>query len=133
VASVQEVIRVAEEAGVIGIVTRMKAPGPAPGDSGRCTTRIEQARARGVQVYADQYPYEASSTSLVAALLPGQEGGREALVKRLADPTTRVQLAARARASTPGRPASSCVLRRTAGGSVAEIGRARTPPRGGAV
>jgi N-acyl-D-aspartate/D-glutamate deacylase len=32
---------------------------------------MEQARARGVQVFADQYPYEASSTSLRAALLPG--------------------------------------------------------------
>ena len=27
---------------------------------------IDAARARGVQVYADQYPYEASSTSLMA-------------------------------------------------------------------
>jgi N-acyl-D-amino-acid deacylase len=33
--------------------------------------RIEEARARGIQVFADQYPYEASSTNLRAALLPG--------------------------------------------------------------
>ena len=32
---------------------------------------MEEARARGVQVFADQYPYEASSTSLRAALAPG--------------------------------------------------------------
>ena len=32
---------------------------------------MEEARARGVQVFADQYPYEASSTSLRAALVPG--------------------------------------------------------------
>ena len=32
---------------------------------------IDEARARGVQVFADQYPYEASSTWLRAALVPG--------------------------------------------------------------
>ena len=35
---------------------------------------MEAARARGVQVFADQYPYEASSTSLRAALVPGGVG-----------------------------------------------------------
>jgi N-acyl-D-amino-acid deacylase len=72
IASVDEVIRIAEEAHVIGIVTHMKALGP---DSwGLATTmiqHIDSARARGVQVFADQYAYEASSTSLRAALLPG--------------------------------------------------------------
>jgi N-acyl-D-amino-acid deacylase len=72
VASVQEVIRIAEEGRAIGIVTHMKALGPDSwGLSTAATTRIDQARARGVQVFADQYPYEASSTSLRAALLPG--------------------------------------------------------------
>ena len=71
-ASVREVIRIAEEANTIGIVTHMKALGR---DSwGLAPTLIkdmEDARARGVQVFADQYPYEASSTSLRAALVPG--------------------------------------------------------------
>lgn len=72
VASVQEVIRVAEEAGVIGIVSHMKALGPDNwGLATAATVRMEEARARGVQVFADQYPYEASSTSLRAALVPG--------------------------------------------------------------
>jgi N-acyl-D-amino-acid deacylase len=72
VASVQEVIRIAEKGRAIGIVTHMKALGPDSwGLSTAATTRIDQARARGVQVFADQYPYEASSTSLRAALLPG--------------------------------------------------------------
>jgi N-acyl-D-amino-acid deacylase len=71
-ASVQEVIRIAEEARTIGIVSHMKALGPDNwGLSMALTMRIDQARARGVQVFADQYPYEASSTSLRAALLPG--------------------------------------------------------------
>jgi N-acyl-D-amino-acid deacylase len=72
VAAVQEVIRIAEEAKVVGIVSHMKALGPDNwGLSMASTMRIEQARARGVPVFADQYPYEASSTSLRAALLPG--------------------------------------------------------------
>jgi N-acyl-D-amino-acid deacylase len=72
VASVQEVIRIAEEGGLIGIVSHMKALGPDNwGLATAMTIRIEAARARGVQVFADQYPYEASSTSLGAALVPG--------------------------------------------------------------
>jgi N-acyl-D-amino-acid deacylase len=72
VAAVQEVIRIAEEANVIGIVSHMKALGPDNwGLASALTHRIESARARGVQVFADQYAYEASSTSLGAALLPG--------------------------------------------------------------
>ena len=35
---------------------------------------IEAARARGVEMFADQYPYNASSTSLGAAVLPGPSG-----------------------------------------------------------
>ena len=72
VAAVQEVIRIAEEAKIVGIVSHMKALGPDNwGLSVAATMRMDEARARGVQVFADQYPYEASSTSLRAALLPG--------------------------------------------------------------
>jgi N-acyl-D-amino-acid deacylase len=72
VASVQEVIRIAEEGGVVGVVSHMKALGPDNwGLATAMTVRIEAARARGVQVFADQYPYDASSTSLGAALVPG--------------------------------------------------------------
>jgi N-acyl-D-amino-acid deacylase len=71
VAAVQEVIRIADEAGTIGIVSHVKALGPDNwGLAHAITHRIEAARARGVQVFTDQYPYEASSTSLGAALLP---------------------------------------------------------------
>jgi N-acyl-D-amino-acid deacylase len=72
VAAVQEVIRIADEAHVIGIVSHMKALGPDNwGLSFALTHRIDAARARGVEVFADQYAYDASSTSLRAALLPG--------------------------------------------------------------
>jgi N-acyl-D-amino-acid deacylase len=71
VAAVEEVIRIAEEAKTIGIVSHAKALGPDNWGLGHAIThRIASARQRGVQVFADQYPYEASSTSLRAALLP---------------------------------------------------------------
>ena len=85
VAAVQEVIRIAEEAQTIGIVSHVKALGPDNwGLAHAITHRIDAARARGVQVFADQYPYEASSTSLGAALLPG--GVRVPSVEELARP-----------------------------------------------
>ena len=82
VASVEEVIRVAEESQLIGVVTHMKALGPDTwGKAVDATAKIEAARQRGVQVFADQYPYEASSTNLRAALLPGGVDPTEALVR----------------------------------------------------
>src|SRR5690606_6005485 len=78
VAAVDEVIRVAREAGLPGIVTHAKVLGPRVwGYSGAVVKRIQRARDAGIEVFADQYPYEASSTSLAAALLPrwAQAGG----------------------------------------------------------
>jgi N-acyl-D-amino-acid deacylase len=86
VAAVQEVITIAEQAGLIGVVTHMKALGPANhGLSMALIERIDAARARGVQVYADQYPYNASGTGIGGALIPrwAQVGGREALMRRI--------------------------------------------------
>ena len=80
-ASVREVIRIAEEARTIGIVSHMKALGrDSWGLAPALIKDIEDARARGVQVFADQYPYEASSTSLRAALVPGGVEPTEAVV-----------------------------------------------------
>ena len=86
VAAVEEVIAIAEQGGVTGVVTHMKALGPASwGLSDVLIARIEAARARGVQVFADQYPYEASGTGIVGALMPrsAQVGGRDAMMKRI--------------------------------------------------
>lgn len=92
VASVREVIRVAEQAGVRGIVTHIKALGPDTwGLSDTVIAEINAARARGVEVWADQYPYEASSTSLGAAVLPGPSTP-EVLKARLAEPYSRDEL-----------------------------------------
>lgn len=82
IASVDEVIAIARAAGVRGVVTHVKALGPESwGKSREMIKRIEAARRDGLEIYADQYPYTASSTSLPAAVMPGQatEAAREAM------------------------------------------------------
>lgn len=96
-AAVDEVIRIADEAGLRGIVSHMKMLGPATwGLSTEAIRRIDAARARGVEVFADQYPYGASSTSLTGALVPrwAQVGGRESLLARIADGEVRPRILA---------------------------------------
>ncbi len=86
VGAVQEVIRIAEEGHLPGIVAHMKALGPASwGLSMALVERIKQARDRGVEVYADQYPYDASGTGIVGALIPrwAEVGGRNELLGRI--------------------------------------------------
>ena len=54
---------------------------------------VDSARAAGIDVTADQYPYIASWTSLAAMLNTWvQEGGRDSLVVRLRDPAVRARL-----------------------------------------
>ncbi len=97
VAATDEVIRIAREAGLPGIVTHIKVLGPRVwGYSAALVSRIERARAEGVEVFADQYPYAASGTGLVGALVPpwAQVGGDTALSRRVGDPAERARLRA---------------------------------------
>ena len=92
VAAVDEVIQVAREARLPGIVTHIKALGPPVwGYAPAIVRRIERARQEGTEVYADQYPYEASATGLASALVPrwAQAGGRDSLLYRIGDPDVR--------------------------------------------
>lgn len=89
IASVDEVIHVAREARIPGIVTHVKALGPRVwGYSEAVIQRIERARDEGVEMWADQYPYDASATGLAAALIPrsAMAGGNEAMLERFDDP-----------------------------------------------
>lgn len=91
VAAVDEVIQVGRAAGIPAVVTHVKALGPHVWGFGEAiAARVERARAQGVQVFADQYPYTASATGLEAALLPrwSQAGGRDSLMARLDRPET---------------------------------------------
>ena len=67
IAAVQEVIRISEEGHLPGIVAHMKALGPASrGLSMALVERSNKRADRGVEVYADQYPHDASGTGIVA-------------------------------------------------------------------
>ncbi len=94
-AAVDEVITVAREAGLPGVVSHVKALGPHVwGFSTAIVERVEGARSRGIEVWADQYPYEASGSSVQSALVPrwAQDGGEKAMIARLDDPSTRNRL-----------------------------------------
>ncbi len=54
---------------------------------------IESARARGVKVTANQYPYVAGQNNLVALIPPwAMEGGRAEMIKRLSQPALRARM-----------------------------------------
>jgi len=94
--SVRETIRIGEEGGLPTQVTHHKIVGTANwGQSVATLKLVEDARARGVDVSIDQYPYTASSTGL-AALFPqwAQEGGQKALIERLSAPSSREKIKA---------------------------------------
>ncbi len=94
--SVAETIAIGEQGGLPTQITHHKIIGRNNwGRSAETLRMIAEARARGVDVSLDQYPYTASSTGLVA-LFPqwAQEGGQAEIIKRLSDPIIRARLKA---------------------------------------
>ena len=94
--SVKETIRIGQEGGLPTQITHHKIIGVANwGRSVETLKLVEDARARGVDVTLDQYPYTASSTG-TAAMFPqwSQEGGAGGLKKRLASPAERAKIKA---------------------------------------
>ena len=94
--SLDEVFRIAREGGVPAIVHHLKtAYRQNWGRMPQVLARIERARAEGLDVAADQYPYVAGSNPLDASLpVWAREGGRAAMVARLKDPATRAKIKA---------------------------------------
>jgi N-acyl-D-amino-acid deacylase len=95
--SVKETIAIGEQGGLPTQVTHHKVIGRANwGRSVETLRLIDEARARGVDVTIDVYPYTASSTGIGSALLPAWalEGGRAQTMARLADPAQRGKIRA---------------------------------------
>ncbi len=93
--AVQEAIDIGEAAGLPVNISHLKALGiDVWGQSEDVVEMIQAARRRGIQVTADQYPYDASGTSVHSSLLPrwAQVGGEDSLKARLADPATRARI-----------------------------------------
>lgn len=93
--AVDELIEIAEKAGVSAEIYHLKASGQANWDKlDEVIAKVEAAQARGLKITADMYAYPASSTGLDAAMpLWVQEGGYEEWAERLRDPEIRDQVA----------------------------------------
>jgi N-acyl-D-amino-acid deacylase len=94
--ALDEVFRVAREAGVRAEVSHIKLSGPSAwGQADRVLAYIEKARTEGLDITQDQYAYTASSTAM-HQLIPESalEGGRKQLAKRLADPEQKAKIVA---------------------------------------
>jgi N-acyl-D-amino-acid deacylase len=95
-AATEESLAIAREAGVPVQIAHLQMNGP--GNAGRAPEMLallERARAEGVDVTCDTYPYTAGST-LVQTLLPAWavDGGPEAILRRLSEPETRARMVA---------------------------------------
>jgi len=94
--ALKEAETIGEQAGVPVEVWHFKCAGKKNwGRMKEVAGEIESARARGIDMTADIYPYPASSTGLAASLPPtASEGGVAKLVERLKDPAERARIRA---------------------------------------
>jgi dihydroorotase/N-acyl-D-amino-acid deacylase len=92
--SVAETIAIGERGGVPTHISHHKVIGKTNwGASIRTLRLVDEARARGIDVTIDQYPYTASATSIHGALLPKWllEGGLKETQQRLKDDAARAK------------------------------------------
>ncbi len=92
--AVAEALELAAATGVSLQISHLKAQGRRNWKRlDRCLEMIESARARGLSVHCDRYPYVASATDLDVLLPPWAiEGGAEQELKRLRTPALRRKL-----------------------------------------
>ncbi len=92
--ALDEAFRIGREAHIAVEIWHLKVSGRQNwGRMKAVIAAIEQARASGLDVTADQYPYTASATSLGATIPPKfHEGGSEVFVNRLKDRAIRAQI-----------------------------------------
>jgi N-acyl-D-amino-acid deacylase len=102
VEAVEELIRIAREAGVPAEIYHLKAAGAENWPKRqRVIELVETARAQGLRITADMYLYTAGSTGLNGAMPPWvQEGGLRRWKERLSDPQIRRRLAQEMRTPT---------------------------------
>lgn len=76
--AVKETIEIGAQSGITVVASHLKAKGASyQGSSFAATRLIAEARARGVRVYADQYPYTTSGSDGTTVLIPMWALGRE--------------------------------------------------------
>lgn len=92
--SVDEVLAIAERANIPAEIWHLKTAYKANwGKMTEVLRRIEAARAKGLRVSANIYPYDRASNGLDACLpIWVREGGTDAMLTRLADPAIRARV-----------------------------------------
>lgn len=94
--ALDETFRIAREAAIPTEIWHLKVSGRRNwGRMPHVLARIDSARAAGLDITADQYPYLAGATSLAASVPAwAHSGGVDSLLGRLRDPTIRTRLRA---------------------------------------
>ncbi len=111
--SIRETLRIGREAKIPVHISHIKALGPEVwGQSNAAIKLIKQARAKGIEATANQYPYTASGTSLVDAMVPrwAQAEGRGQLQRVIEDPNSRSRLMADMEANLKHRGGADSLL-----------------------
>ncbi len=112
-ASVREVLQIGREAHIPVHFSHIKALGADVwGDADTVIAMIHAAQRDGLTVAACQYPYNASGTSLVSALVPrwAEAGGRDSLLARIAAPSTHARLVSEMRENLRRRGGAGAML-----------------------
>jgi N-acyl-D-amino-acid deacylase len=94
IAAIDELLTIAREADIRAEIYHFKSSGqPNWPLFDQAVEMVEDARAEGLEITADVYTYAASGTGLNATVPPWvQEGGFEASLERMSDPTLREQI-----------------------------------------
>lgn len=100
--AIDELVAVGRATGQRAELYHFKAAGEANWPAmAQAISKVEAARADGVQISANMYAYTAGSTGLTAALPPWvQDGGHDAMIERLEDPAARARVLEEMRTST---------------------------------
>jgi len=111
--STKEAIEIGRAAGMPVHFAHFKALGvDVQGQAPALIATVEAARAEGIDVTADQYPWEASGSGLEPSLLPrwSVDGGRPAMLKRFADPVQREKIRTEMRENLRRRGGANALL-----------------------
>jgi N-acyl-D-aspartate/D-glutamate deacylase len=92
--SVEEMLTIARQAEVAVHISHLKITGRKNwGQIEKALDMITDARAQGLDVTVDVYPYNAGSTTITQLLPPWvQDGGQASMLERLRDPATRQRI-----------------------------------------
>lgn len=127
--SIREALEIGASSGIPVHISHIHPLGVAAhGLSREAVGLIEASRNQGIEVTADQYPYDASMNSLAAVALPrwAEEGNPEAVRRRLNDSNVRPQLMSEIAAMIQRRGGPDSIVVAQSGAELNTAGRSLT-------